>query len=363
MNNKPEPARRAANLRLAIAGVLALGLALAGCSATVDGPAASTTQTSQKSAFPVEKGAYPTTIKHHFGEAVIDKEPERVLTIGISSEDTVISLGVVPVAVPNESWAGDTEGYLPWFREAVAGLGAEMPVTLNASDTGELDYEQILDLAPDLILAPYSDINDAAYKRLESIATTVAYANEPFGITSWQEQARIVGQALGRPAATETLIEGAEAKLADAAAAHPEFKGKTFAYGMALNEGSTELGFYDKKDGRVTFTEQLGLTMDPEVAEISANRPKDLWYGAVSLEKLDTVTPDVFIAWGDDQATVDRSRANPLLAQWAPLKTGGDIWITDKELARATTSVSIISMGWALDRYVPLLARAIATTK
>ena len=363
MNKKPPAVRRSANLRLAIVGILAVGLGLAGCSATADGPAASTTQTAQKSAFPVEKGAYPTTIKHHFGEAVFDKEPERVLTIGISSEDTVIALGVVPVAVPDETWAGDKDGYLPWFREAVADLGAEMPVTLNASDTGELDYEQILDLAPDLILAPYSDINDAAYKRLESIAPTAAYANEPFGITSWQEQATIIGQALGRPAATESLIKGAEAKLADAAAAHPEFKGKTFAYGMALNEGSTELGFYDKKDGRVTFTEQLGLDMDADVADISANRPKDLWYGALSLEKLDTVTPDIFIAWGDDQATVDRSLANPLLARWAPLKSGSDIWITDKELARATTSVSIISMGWALDRYVPLLAKAAAQAK
>lgn len=363
MNNKPHPCRRSAKLRLAMAGLLALGLALTGCSAGVEGLAAPAKQGGTSTAVPVEAGAYPTTIKHAFGEAVIDKEPQRVITIGISSEDTVVALGVVPVAVPDETWAGDDQGYLPWFRDAVAKLGAEMPVTLHASDTGELDYEQILDLAPDLILAPYSDINDAAYKRLESIATTVAYAKEPFGITSWQEQARIVGQALGRPAATETLIDGAEATLADAAAAHPEFKGKTFAYGMALNEGSTELGFYDKKDGRVTFTEQLGLTMDPDVAEISANRPKDLWYGAVSLENLDTVKPDVFIAWGDDQATVDRSLANPLLAQWAPLKTGGDIWITDKELARATTSVSIISMAWALDRYVPLLAGAVAKTK
>ncbi|SEE76358.1 iron complex transport system substrate-binding protein [Arthrobacter alpinus] len=363
MNKNPRTARRSANLTLVVASILALGLTLTGCNTATKASSESTASTAPASKVPVEAGAYPTTIAHAFGKAVIDKEPERVLTIGISSEDTVIALGVVPVAVPDETWAGDAEGYLPWFREAVADLGAEMPVTLNASDTGELDYEQILDLAPDLILAPYSDINDAAYKRLESIATTVAYANEPFGITSWQEQARIVGQALGRPAATETLIEGAETKLADAAAAHPEFKGKTFAYGMALNEGSTELGFYDKKDGRVTFTEQLGLTMDPDVAEISANRPKDLWYGAVSLEKLDTVTPDIFIAWGDDQATVDRSLANPLLAQWAPLKSGGDIWITDKELARATTSVSIISMGWALDRYVPLLADAIANTK
>ena len=363
MNDSPHPVRRSATLTLAIAGLVALGLTLASCGSPAEGSSAPTTSTAATAKFPVEEGAYPTTITHAFGEAVIEKEPERVITIGISSEDTVVALGVVPVAVPDETWAGDQDGYLPWFREAVTDLGAQMPVTLNASDTGELDYEQILGLEPDLILAPYSGISDKDYKRLESIATTVAYANEPFGITSWQEQAKIIGQALGRPAATASLIKDAETKLTDAAAAHPEFKGKTFAYGMALNEGSTELGFYDKKDGRVTFTEQLGLTMDSDVADISANRPKDLWYGAVSLEKLDTVTPDVFIAWGDDQATVDRSLANPLLARWAPLESGGDIWITDKELARATTSVSIISMGWALDRYVPLLAEAVANTK
>lgn len=363
MNDSPRPVRHMAKLPLALAAMLAVGLTLAGCGAAAEGSSMPSISSAPTSKFPVEEGAYPTTITHAFGEAVIDKEPERVITIGISSEDTAVALGVVPVAVPDETWAGDKDGYLPWFREAVADLGPKMPVTLNASDTGELDFEQLLELAPDLILAPYSGISDTDYKRLESIATTVAYANEPFGITSWQEQATIIGQALGRPAATESLIKGAEAKLADAAAAHPEFKGKTFAYGMALNEGSTELGFYDKKDGRVTFTEQLGLDMDADVADISANRPKDLWYGALSLEKLDTVTPDIFIAWGDDQATVDRSLANPLLARWAPLKSGSDIWITDKELARATTSVSIISMGWALDRYVPLLAKAAAQAK
>lgn len=361
MNDSPHSVRRSATRTIAIASALALGLVLTSCSGTADGADdAAAAPSVPKSTVPVEDGAYPTTITHAFGDAVIEEEPERVITIGISSEDTVVALGVLPVAVPDETWAGDEDGYLPWFRDAVEDLGAELPVTLNTSETGELDFEQILDLAPDLILAPYSDISDTTYERLESIATTVAYANEPFGITSWQEQATIIGQALGRPAATAALIEEAEAELADAAAAHPEFEGKTFAYGMALNEGSTELGFYDRKDGRVTFTEQLGFTMDPDVAEISANRPADLWYGAVSLEELDTVTPDIFIAWGDDQEVVDRSIANPLLAQWAPVASDSTVWITDKELARATTSVSILSMGWALERYVPLLAEAVA---
>lgn len=359
MNASPHSIRRPATRTVAIAAAIALGLALTSCSSAADG-ADTTAASVPKSTIPVEDGAYPTTIVHAFGEAVIEEEPERVITIGISSEDTVIALGVLPVAVPDETWAGDEDGYLPWFREAVQDLDAELPVTLNASETGELDFEQILDLAPDLILAPYSGISEADYERLDSIATTVAYSGEAWGITSWQEQAAIIGQALGRPAATETLIEEAEAELADAAAAHPEFEGTTFGYGMALNEGSTELGFYDRKDGRVTFTEQLGLTMDPDVAEISANRPADVWYGAVSLEELDTVSPDIFIAWGDDQDVVDRSIANPLLAQWAPMASGSTVWITDKELARATTSVSIISMGWALERYVPLLAEAVA---
>ena len=128
----------------------------------------------------------------------------------------------------------------------------------------------------------------------------------------------------------------------------------------SLTEGSTDLAFYDRKDGRVTFTEQLGLTMSPDVAEISANRPADVWYGAVSLEELDAVDSDIFIAWADDQEQVDRSLATSLLAQWTPVASDRAIWITDKQLARATTSVSIISMEWALDRYVPLLADAVS---
>ncbi|MET0956448.1 MAG: ABC transporter substrate-binding protein [Cryobacterium sp.] len=349
--------RRQATRTLAIAASLALAATLAGCAGTTE---TATTAVAADAATPVEDGAYPTTISHAFGEAVIEEEPERIVTIGISSEDTVLALGLVPVAVPDETWAGDEDGYLPWFRDAVEALDVPLPETLNVSDTGELDFEQILDLEPDIILAPYSGITETDYDRLNSIATTVAYAGEAWGITSWQDQATIIGQALGRPAQTATLIEEAETAISDAAAAHPEFGGTTFAYGMALAEGSTELAFYDKKDGRVTFTEQLGLTMSLEVAEISANRPADAWYGGVSLEKLDTVSPDVFIAWGDDQAQVDASLANPLLAEWAPIAAGSDVWITDRELARATTSVSILSMDWALERYVPLLADAAA---
>ena len=357
MNDSPRTLRRTAARAVAIAASVALAATFAGCSAAVDKPVAST---GPASLIPVEDGAYPTTITHAFGEAVIEEEPQRVITIGISSEDTVIALGVVPVAVPDETWAGDEDGYLPWFRDAVEDRGADMPVTLNASETGELDFEQILDLEPDLILAPYSGITETDYKRLDSIATTVAYAGEAWGITSWQDQATIIGQALGRPAYTQTLISQAETAVTDAAAAHPEFEGKTFAYGMALTEGSTDLAFYDRKDGRVTFTEQLGLTMSPDVADISANRPADVWYGAVSLEELDAVDSDIFIAWADNQAQVDRSLATSLLAQWTPVASDRAIWITDKQLARATTSVSIISMEWALDRYVPLLADAVA---
>lgn len=360
MNDSAITLRRSAPRTLAIAVSVALAATLAGCSTTGDSPVAAA---AHESTVPVEDGAYPTTIKHAFGEAVITEEPKRVITIGISSEDTVIALGVVPIAVPDETWAGDKDGYLPWFRAAVEALDVSLPETLNASETGELDFEQILELEPDLILAPYSGIAETDYDRLESIATTVAYADEAWGISSWQDQATIIGQALGRPVYTAELIADAEAEVADAAAANPQFAGETFAYGMALTEGSTDLAFYDKKDGRVTFTEQLGFTMAPDVAEISANRPADMWYGAVSLEQLDTVNSDVFIAWADDQDQVDRSLNTALLAQWAPVANGGAIWITDKELARATTSVSILSMGWALDRYVPLLAEAVENGK
>ena len=80
--------------RIVVALMVAAALPLTACTQS-----STETEGNNSSASAVEDGAFPVTIKHAFGETVIDKEPTRVLTLDSAAADTVIALGVTPVAM------------------------------------------------------------------------------------------------------------------------------------------------------------------------------------------------------------------------------------------------------------------------
>lgn len=333
-------------------GVVAVGvavlLALTACSST-----GAEENDDAASAMPAEEGAFPVTIEHALGETTVEQEPHRVVTLGWAAEDAVVALGVVPVAVPTYAWGGDADGYLPWFREAVEELGGPLPQTLEAGGGGELDFEQILDLAPDVILAPHSGITDEDYERLSQIAPTIAFAQTPW-TSSWQEATTVVGAALGRPAQAAQVVAETEAVIAGHADGHPEFEGVTFAYGMGLAEGSSELVLYLPADPRVQIIEALGFETPPSIVDVAAQSDGQSSVG-LSLEKLDGIDSDVFIAWANDEDEKGRTLDNPLVARWKPVADGKDLVMTDPSLVWATSSPSVLNIPWALDTLVPQL--------
>ena len=77
-----------------------------------------------------QEGAFPVTLKHVYGETVIEKKPERIVTIGWTTQDAVMALGEVPVAIPEQKWGGNAEGVLPWTADAIAATGK--PVEIGA---------------------------------------------------------------------------------------------------------------------------------------------------------------------------------------------------------------------------------------
>src|SRR5690606_37906800 len=151
--------------------LFSLGLAALGMAAAFAAPA-------------IAQDAYPVTFTHAFGETTLTAKPERIVTIGWTTQDAVLALGEVPVAIPEQMWGGDEAGVLPWVRDAVTALGKPMPEIINF-DT-DIPYERLLALDPDLILAPYSGLTQEQYDRLSVIAPTVAYAKDPWA-GSWQD--------------------------------------------------------------------------------------------------------------------------------------------------------------------------------
>jgi iron complex transport system substrate-binding protein len=156
---------------------------------------------------------FPVTIEHKFGATTIEKEPQRVISLGYSEQDPLLALGVVPIAI--REWFGEQpHAVWPWAQDE---LGDGEPEVLNMP-FGELDFEAIAALKPDLIVATHSGIREEEYATLAEIAPTLAQPGEypDFGVP-WQEQTILIGRAVGREDVAERLVADVEAQIQSAA--------------------------------------------------------------------------------------------------------------------------------------------------
>lgn len=304
-------------------------------------------------------GAFPVTIKHALGKTTIPQKPERVVTLSWMNHDIVAALGVVPVGVP-KTWGGDEEGFTPWFRDQVENeLGAPMPEIVKETEDGP-DYEQILALKPDVIIAVYSGLTEVQYERLSQIAPTVAYMDRPFTGGTWQEHTEVIGEALGEQDKATELIEQTEAKIKAEADKYANLVGTSFLYSLTFGEGSTEMAAYITEDARVSLLHEFGMVDSPALAPASEGLEPDLWYTAISLEKLDTVDADVVIAWSYSPEETTYTLQHPIFTRWEPIANGRYYIADDPTLGMATSGPDVLSIPWAIERgYIADISKAI----
>lgn len=340
------PFRRASRAAIALIALTVVASPLASCAAAQDTDGGTAQQAS---------GAYPVEVQHAYGETEIASKPERIVTLGWYSQDVVAALGEVPVGVEDFSW-GNVDTYLPWFADRVDDLGGELPEIIEFTDAGEYDFEQILALAPDVILANHSGISETDYKRLSEIAPTVAFATSTWA-SDREDLTLTIGTVLDKEDEAQKLLDDADAAIAAAAEAHPEFRGVVFSYGWFLGEGETSLGLYLPRDPRVPLIEQLGFTGSPDVADLSGTTKE--FYADVSLEKLGDIDSQFHIGWANTTDDVEHTISDPLVSRWAPIAAGSYYFFTDQRLAWATTAPSVLSIPSTIDDVADALADAL----
>lgn len=292
---------------------------------------------------------FPVMIEHKYGSTTIEAAPERVVSIGFTDQDPLLALGVVPVAV--RYWYGDAPNAIfPWAEDAAA--GAE-PEVLNMA-YGALNYETILALNPDLIIAIGSGITQEEYDLLSQIAPTVAQSSEyvDFGMP-WQETTRMIGAAVGKAATAETLIAEVEALFADAREQNPEFADSSVA--VAYNFGGT-YGFYTGQDSRGRFFTELGLTIPEELNEIAG----EFFYANLSAERIDLLDQDVLVFVGLQFAAGGREaiEADPLISRLDAVREGRVIF-TPPEYDDALQFSTVLSLPYALEGMLPEIQAAV----
>lgn len=333
--------RRTALIGAAVAVIAALGLA--GCSSPDSGSGSSKPTGSAH--------ASAVTIHDAFGDTVITAKPKRVVTLGWGSTEAALAMGVDPVAMPFQAYAGDKNGVLPWIKDYVDKNKLEMPTVLP-NTTDDPPYEAIAAAKPDLILAPYSGLTDKQDQLLKAIAPTVAYPSQPWA-TPWRDIISISGKALFEPAKATQVLDDIDKQIKDAAAAHPEFKGKSIAEVWASPQ---EFDVYKKEDPRVQFALDLGFTSAPSVDQL-ANGDQTFYY-SLSTEKVDQLTSDVLVSYGDTDASQQAFLTSSYGSGMAQVKSGAVAQLTGPAFISAVSPPTALSLSWGLKDYVAALSKA-----
>jgi iron complex transport system substrate-binding protein len=312
----------------------AVPLVLAGCGSSPDG-------TSEAASTGTASDSFPVTIEHTFGETTIEDRPERIVVLGWSAQDTVYALGLQPVGMPSYPFGGGDDGVLPWDDEY---YDPEVTTLLDTADGPPL--EQIAELRPDVILAPYVGFEESVYESLSGIAPTVAYPGEPW-TTPWREQTEMIGKALGRSDEADQLIADTDDRVAEIAAEHPEFDGLTFAY---ASMGAESLYLYLPTDPRVQLIEDLGFTVAPSVDELAGSSDTS-FYAQLGLESAPDIESDVLVGFADG-LSAEEVAALPVYSRVPAIQDDAAVLIDDQAFAAAVSSVSVLATPFVLDQHV-----------
>ncbi|MBU3114011.1 iron-siderophore ABC transporter substrate-binding protein [Clostridium lacusfryxellense] len=333
--------------------ILACALLITGCS--------SVAEKKQDKSNVVESASttYPITVKHAFGETVIEKEPKNVVAISWSNQDTPLALGVIPAGVSKANYGKtDKNGLLSWTGEKYKELGVDKPVVFN--DVDGLDYEAISSSNPDIILAAYSGLTKEEYDLLSKIAPVVAYPKLAWQ-TYWRDQIAINATAIGKKDEGTKLVSDLDKLIVEKTAKYPSIKGKKVAF---CYFSPTDLGkfyIYTSTDPRAAYLIDLGLVEAESVKELA--KTSKSFALEISSENIDKLTDvDMIVAYGND-VLLKQLQSDKLLGTLPAIKNGAVALIEDGSSLAASATPSALSIPATIDEYLKIIGDAAGKVK
>lgn len=284
---------------------------------------------------------FPRTLATSRGPVEIPVRPERVVTLA-AEVDVLVAIGRTPTAMIRSLNAPG--GLDPWL------VGRIDPARTTLLDRADgVPFEQVAAAAPDVILAGTHfpiDQDEATLAGIAPVVTTVK------GLTddTWQDQAGLIGEALGEEAAAAAAVAGTEARIEQARAAHPGWAGRTFVSAYAHQPGSVRIGAGDAFGPR--FLTSLGLAQPPAVTGLVSPD--------VALEQLGTLDADILLMSYADPDLRAGLEASPLFTS-LPVVRDERVVTVDIATSTALAVPSILRVGHVLDELVPLTESRIGT--
>ncbi len=289
-------------------------------------------------------------ITHKYGETVLSSVPEKVVSVGVGEHETLLALGVVPIAVRDVGSDNMPYGTGPWVSEKLRDkLNEAEPVVLPYT---EFDFEAIAALAPDAIVGTYSGMTKEEYDILSQIAPTIARPAEyvEYG-TPWEVQTRMLGQLLRKTEEAEQLISGIHNRIDSIKARHPEFVGASAAIAFVY---ANQPGAYTSKALSSRLVQQLGFVIPPEYDEIAG----ESFFISFSEERMDLLDTDVILWVSQTDAALQDIRDLTLRDTLTASAESRELYMGEIYTGALLYS-SIPSINFILDILEPGLAAAV----
>ncbi|MFD9517160.1 ABC transporter substrate-binding protein [Streptomyces sp. NPDC059979] len=337
------PAARALAAVTAAAACLGLLTACSDSTAAKDKPAAAGADAS---------AGFPVSLTNAWDTTEVKKKPLKVATVSDGDTAIALALGIVPVITPDV----EDGAKIPEYKQrAIDKLGAGKLKTYD--DTDGTAYEAIAAEAPDVILGMNTWEMDADYAKLQPIAPVVTFTDKAHADTlTWQDRLKTAAKALGLSAKADEVIAANEKATTDAAAAHPEFKGKTYTYTVVHPEQISFMSYAAQDPG---VFEKLGFTKTDKAKNYAPDK------NAVSLENLDQLDADVLLVtypFGDRGViSATELESNKLFQSLNAVKSKHFTVIpSENSLSSAIAYPDPLSAPWVVEQLTPLLAKAAA---
>lgn len=286
-------------------------------------------------------GAFPLTVQHALGSTTVERAPERIVALGTTDADVVLSLGEMPVGI--RSLYNFPRGVGVWAEDE---LGSATPRVMGR----EINYEAIAALQPDLILDVVDGGEQEQHDTLSRIAPTVSLpaGAKPYA-TSWQETTMLIATALGKEAEGAVLVERTEAYLADVRAAHPAFEGRTVTY---IDAYGAEAFAGGRDATAVRMMGELGFQPVPYIRDLQTDETQI----PVSNELLGQIDADVALIYAFGNTGEQAVAQNAALGTLSAVREGRAYWLPDLSLS----APSVLSIPYGVDAMMPLLEEATA---
>ncbi len=304
----------------------------------------STACSSKKPASGSGGGGGAVTVRHLFGETTIPAPPRRVVSAGYTSQDYLLAVGVVPIAVTN--WFGDEPfGVWPWAQPQ---LGNARPVVLNL-DQG-IQLAQIAGLKPDLIVATDAGVDADTYQKLTAIAPTVAQSGGDAFFEPWKDQAATIGAAVFQDDQMKSLVDGVDQRFTAVGEKYSQFNGKKV---LLLQGGFQQDHVVATVAGwRTDFLTRMRLVLADNLVSFAVDQQRAFIPRNQIKSVLDAVDVQIWTTNSDEDRLA-------LLADPDIAALGARNVFTTKDQAGAIAFASPLSYPLVADQLPPLIAKAL----